>query len=87
MTSNNKKYKCCTYFNNVNGKWGYHCKDGHNEWKNKQGKKSSVSFSNHANNTIIYCYYLITTSEDSTEEEETVGGDSQDNDFISLSSF
>ena len=65
----------------------FHWKDDHDEWENKQGKKSSVRFSNSSNNAIIYCYYLINTSDDSTEEEEKGGDDSQDTDFIYLSHF
>ena len=61
--------------------------DGHEEWENKQGNKSSVSFSNPSTNEIIYCSYLMTTSEESTEEEQKCVDDSQNNDFISLSCF
>ena len=64
---NNNKYKWCTSFKNGNGAWVFHWKDGHKEWKNKQGNKPSVSFSNTDTNEIIYCYYLMTTSEESTE--------------------
>ena len=39
MTCNNKKYKWCTSCNNGNGTWGFHWKDGHDEWKNYQGNK------------------------------------------------
>ena len=67
MTHNNNKYKCCTYFNNGQGAWGFHWKDGHEEWRNKQGKKPSVHFSKPANNAVIYCSYLMTTSEESIE--------------------
>ena len=28
MNRNNKKYKWCTYFNNGQGAWGFHWKDG-----------------------------------------------------------
>ena len=45
-TLNNKKYNWYTYFNNGNGAWVIHWKDGHEEWKNKQGQKWSVRFSN-----------------------------------------
>ena len=38
MNRNNKNYKQCTSFNNGQGAWGFHWKDGHEEWKNKQGK-------------------------------------------------
>ena len=31
MTHNNKKYKWCISFNNGQGAWGFHCKDGHRE--------------------------------------------------------
>ena len=44
MNCNNKKYKYCTSFNTGNGSWGFHWKDSHNEWKNKQVKKSSIYF-------------------------------------------
>ena len=54
MTRNNKKYKWCTSCNNGQGAWVFHWKDGHEEWKNKQGKKPSVRFSNPANNALIY---------------------------------
>ena len=63
MTHNNKKYKWCNSCNNGQDAWGFHWKDGHEEWKNKQGKKPSVRFSNPANNALIYCSYLMTTSE------------------------
>ena len=55
MTCNNNKYKWCTYCNNGQGAWVFHWKDGHKEWKNKQGKKPYVCFSNPANNALIYC--------------------------------
>ena len=85
MTRNNKKYKWCNYFNNGQGAWVFHSKDIHKEWKNKKGKKPSVSFSNTSANTVIYCSCLMTTSEESTEEEQKVWDDSQDNDVIYLS--
>ena len=69
MTQNKKQYKRCTSCNNVQGAWGFHWKDGHEQWGNKEGKKPSVRFSNPATNAIIYCSYLMTTSEDSMEEE------------------
>ena len=53
-TRTNKKYKWCTSCNIGQGAWGFHWKDVHEEWKNKQGKKPSVSFSNTANNALIY---------------------------------
>ena len=87
MTCNNKNYKWCNSCNNGNGAWGFNWKDGHEEWKNKQGKKPSVRFSNPDTNAVIYCSYLMTTSEDSKEEEAKYGDDSQSNDFISLSCF
>ena len=87
MTRNNKKYKWCTSCNNGQGAWVFHWKDGHEEWKNKQGKKPSVRFSNPANNALIYCSYIITTNEDYKEEESKGGDDSQSNNFISLSRF
>ena len=76
-----------TSWNNGNGAWVFHWKDGHSEWVKKQGKKSSVRFSNPATDEIIYYSYLMTTSEYSTEEEEKGGYDSQETDFISLSRF
>ena len=66
MTLNVKKYKWYTSCNNVQGAWGFHWKDGHEEWKNKQGNNPSVRFSNPANNAVIYFSYLMTTSEEST---------------------
>ena len=87
MTCNNKKYKWCNYCNNGQGAWGFNWNDGHEEWKNKQGKKLSVCFSNPTKNSVIYCSYLMTTNEDSTEEEQKGGDDNQNNDFISLSRF
>ena len=67
MTCNNKKYKWCTSCNNGQCAWGFHWKDGHEEWKIKQGKKQSDCFSNPATNTVINCSYLMTTSEEFTE--------------------
>ena len=87
MTRNNKKYKCFTSCNNDNGEWGLHWEDGHEDWKNKQGNKSYVGFSNPNNNAIIYLSYFMITTEKSTEEEEKCGYDSQNNDFIYLSCF
>ena len=55
MTRNDNKYKWCTSCNNGQGVWGFHWKDGHEEWKNNQGKKPYVQFSNHSTNTVIYC--------------------------------
>ena len=87
MTRNSKKYKWCISCNNGQGAWGFHWKDGDEGWKNKQGKKPSVRFSNPSNNAVVYCSYLMTTSEESIEEEAKGGDDSQSNDFISLSLF
>ena len=87
MTQKNKKYKWCTSCNNGQGAWGFHWKDGHEEWKNNQGKKPSARFSNPTNNALIFWPYLITTNEESMEEEAKGGDDSQNNDFISLSCF
>ena len=87
MNRNDKKYQLCTSCNNVKGAWGFHWKDGHEEWKNKQVKKPSIRFSIPANNAVIYCSYLMTISEESIEEEEKGGDYSQNNDFISLSCF
>ena len=87
MTQNNKKYKWCTSCNNGRGAWGFHWKDGHEEWKIKKGKKPSARFSNISTNAVIYCSYLMTTSEESIEEEAKGGDDSQNDDFISLSRF
>ena len=50
MTRNHKQYKLCTSCNNGQHTWVFHCKDGHEEWKNKQGKKLSVIFSNPTTN-------------------------------------
>ena len=33
MNRNDKKYKWCTSCNNSKGAWGFHWKDGHEEWK------------------------------------------------------
>ena len=55
MTCNNNKYKWCTSCNNGQGAWGFHWNDFHEEWKNKQGKNPSVSFSNPVTNSVIYC--------------------------------
>ena len=87
MTCNEKKYKWCISCNNGKGAWGFHWKDGHEEWKHKQGKKLSGHFSNPANNAVIYCSYLMTTSEESIEKEAKGLDDSQNDDFISLSCF
>ena len=40
MTRNNKNYKGCTYFNNDQGALGVYWKDGHEECKITQSKKS-----------------------------------------------
>ena len=85
MTRKDKKYKWCNSFNNGQGAWVFHWMDGHEEWKNKQGKNPSVIFSNPSTNKIIHFSYLMTTNEDSTELEAKGGDDSQNNDFISLS--
>ena len=87
MTYNHNKYKCFNYWNNGQGAYVFHWKDGHKEWKNKQVKKPSVCFSNPDTNEVIYYYYLITTSEEFTEEEAKDGDDSNNNDFIYLSRF
>ena len=87
MICNDKKYKWCTSCYNSKGAWGFHWKDGQEEWKNKQDKKPSGCFSNPATNAVIYCSYLMTTSEESIEEEEKGGDNSQNDDFISLSRF
>ena len=73
--------------NNGQGAWGFHWNYGHEEWKNKQGKKSYVHFSYTTTNAVIYCSYLMTTREDSMEEEAKGGDDSQSNGFISLNRF
>ena len=44
MTRNNNNYVWCTSCNNGQGAWGFHWKDGHEEWKINQGKKPSVCF-------------------------------------------
>ena len=64
MTRIKKKYKWCTSWNNGQGIWGFHCTDIHEECKDKQGKKSSLHFSNPATNHIMCCSYLMTTNED-----------------------
>ena len=87
MFLNNNNYKWCTSCNNGQGAWGFQWKDGHKEWKIKQGKKPYVNFFNPYTNAVIYCSYLMTTSEESTEEEPKGGDDSQRNAFISLSRF
>ena len=87
MTCNNKKYKGRTSWNNGQGEWVFQWKDGHEEWKIKQGKKPFFRFYNPSTNAVIYCSYLMTTSEESTEEEPKSGDDSQSNDLISLSRF
>ena len=87
MTRNEKEYKWCTSCNNGKGAWGFQWKDGHEEWKTKQGKKPSGRFSNPTTNAVIYCSYLMTNSEKSIEEEAKGGDDSQNDDFISLSRF
>ena len=87
MTRNKNKYKCCTSCNNGQGEWGFHWKDGHKEWKNKQGKNPSVHFSNPTNNAIIYCSHLINTIEESMEDESKGRDDSQINDLIPLGRF
>ena len=87
MTRNDKKYKWCTSCNNGKGAWGFHWKDGHEEWKTKQGNKPSGRFSNPATNAVIYCSYLMTAGEKLIKEEAKGGNDSQNDDFISLSRF
>ena len=87
MTRNDKNYKWCTSFNNGQGAWGFHWKDGHEEWKIKQGKNPSVSSSNSATNAVVYFSCLMSTSEVSIEEESKGGDDSQNDYFISLSRF
>ena len=86
MNRNHKQYKCCTFWNNGQVVWIFHWRYGHEEWENKQGNKTYISFSNPATNEVIYCSYLMNISEDSTEEENG-GDDIQRNDFISLSHF
>ena len=76
MTRNDKKYKWCISCNNVQGAWGFHWKDGHEEWKNMQGKNPPVRFSNPATNAVIYCSYLMNTSEESIEEKSKGENDS-----------
>ena len=87
MTRNDKKYKWCTSYNNGQGAWGFHWKDGNQEWKIKQGKKPSVHFSNPATNAVVYFSYLMSTGEELIEEESKGGDDIQNDDFISLSRF
>ena len=76
MTRNNNKHKLCISCNNGQGAWGFHWKDGQEEWKNKQGKKPYVHFFNPANNAVIYCSHQMTISEESIEEEAKGGEDS-----------
>ena len=85
MTRNHKQCMWCNSCNNVQGVWGFHWKDGHEEWKNKQVKKLSLRFSNTTTNRVTYCSYLMTTSEEPMEEEEKGWDNSQNNYFISLS--
>ena len=87
MNRNDKKYKWCTSCNNGKGAWGFHWKDGHEEWENNQGKKPYVCFSNTDTNAVIYCSCLMTKSEKLIDEEAKGGDDSQNDDFISLSRF
>ena len=87
ITRNDKKYKWCTSYSNGKGAWGFHWKDGHEEWKTKQGNKPSGRFPNPATNAIIYRSYLMTTGEESIEEEVKGGNESQNDDFITLSRF
>ena len=42
MNRNNKKYKWCISCNNGQGAWGFHWKNGHEEWKIKQGKTDDM---------------------------------------------
>ena len=83
----NKNYKWCTSCNNGQGAWGFHWKDGHEEWENNQGKNPSVRFSNPTTNAVIYFSYRMTTIDESTEEEANGGDDIQSNDFIYLRFF
>ena len=53
MNRNNNKYRWCTSWNNGQGAWVFHWMDGHEEWKNNQGKKPSVRFSNPSTHTVI----------------------------------
>ena len=55
MTCNNKNYKWCISCNNGQGAWGFHWKDYHREWKEKQVKNKLVQFSDSATNAVIYC--------------------------------
>ena len=73
MTRNDNKYQWCIYCNTGKGAWGFHWKDGHEEWGNNQGKKPSGRFSNPAKNAVLYCSYLMTTSEELIEEEAKGG--------------
>ena len=58
MNRNNKKYKWCTSYNNGNGAWGFHWKDGHEDWKNNQGKIVYFHFANYTtNNLLILTHY------------------------------
>ena len=65
MTHNNNKYQWCISCNNSQGDWGFHWKDGHREWKEKQVKDKLVQF---LANAEIYCSYLMATSENNVKE-------------------
>ena len=68
MTRNNNKYNWFITCNNGQGAWGFHCKGGHREWKEKQAKEKLVQFSDSDTNAEIYCSYLMATSENNVKE-------------------
>ena len=70
MNRRKKIYKWCTSYNDGNDACGFHWNGGNDEWKNKQGKKSYVRYSNPATNAIIYWSYLMNTIEEESIEEE-----------------
>ena len=68
MNCNKKHYNLCIYCNNDNGAQGYHWEVGYKDWKEKQGNKKSVYFSDTETNALIYYYYLMATSEKYVKE-------------------
>ena len=53
MNLNNNKENWFIYCNNVNGVCGFHCKDFHKEWKDKQRNNNSVLFFSYSINATI----------------------------------
>ena len=68
MKRNKKQYKCCTYWNNGYGAWGYQWKVGQKERKENKVNKNSVHFADPTTNAVIYCSYLMTTNEKYAKE-------------------